>query len=88
MGRAYWPWPARAGQAYVLAAAIGQVAREVRGPCVPTVGTGQRGSDLRPGNKARVGAGGKDTERWHSRTLAKGRESTDVSQQHLPVQYQ
>lgn len=66
MGRAYWPRPARAGQAYVLEAAIGQAARGLRVPCVPTAG---RGGDQHPGNNARIGAGWKDRESWHSRAV-------------------
>lgn len=77
MGRAYWPRPARAGQAYVLEAAIGQVARELRVPCVSrvcarpaAVGTGQGGCDRHPGNNARIGAPWKDRESRYGCTLA------------------
>lgn len=38
-----------------------------------------------PGKNAGMAAEGKDMESWHSPTLAKGRQSSDDSQEHLPV---
>lgn len=82
MGRAYWPRPARAGQAYVLEVAIGQVARELR-----VHGADRAGQcDPHPGNNAGMAVAWKDRESWHSPTLDTGRQSTDGSQEHLPVQ--
>lgn len=58
MGRAYWPRPARAGQAYVLEASIGQAARELRVPCVSRVCRGGDGAGrVRP-------VPGKQREKW------------------------
>lgn len=58
MGRAYWPRLTRAGQAYVLEAAIGQVARELRVPCVSPAGDrGDREGGCGP-------APGKQRENW------------------------
>lgn len=80
MGRAYWPRPARAGQAYVSEAAIGQAARELRVPCVSPAGHGGH-----PGNKAQTGAGCGDSGSWHCRVSAKRCPRTAVPQQHLPL---
>ncbi|CAN8204075.1 unnamed protein product [Coccothraustes coccothraustes] len=82
MGRAYWPRPARAGQAYVLEAAIGQVARELRAHGGDGVGR----CDPHLGNNAGMAAAWEERESWHSPTLDKGRQSTDGSQEHLPMQ--
>lgn len=55
MGRAYWPQLARAGQAYVLEAAIGQVARELRVPCVSPAGDcGEQGGRVPPGTREKT----------------------------------